>query len=468
MALSLGQVSYLEDLPMAKRQCHTFSGSFLSNGIFSKQVLKTICLSIYYKFDRIAHNRTTEMASLIVNTTFRDQHLTIDASIASEKFELCKIPAANQSSVFSQIVDILNPTRVTIQINNPHAKQVSVRVNDLAAALEISWLILVLCRIFYLFTFENFVQSQLVKSQNEKIANVLAKGLASKYPKDGFKISKKQFKFLTHSFVALRLNDLQLYRKEQAFLGKDHVIGEGGFKRAKEITQKRRPEVLVTPKVATPEAQTKLSLEIELHGKFKDSPHIAKGIGVTWISRNGIKKMGILMPKYPFTMSKIKGLSFREKKRCVLHAALAIQALFERDYLHFDLKPDNIFIDFDETGKARVWVGDLGGVRKFTSLLSDLGTGVKRLFGFASASRNNIADAGYEYTAHYHAPTAQLPVYDKKALTKNVVYSFAKTMQEWLGADLSSDPRLTLMLRKALSTHPENRPDITEIIQLLS
>lgn len=394
----------------------------------------------------------------------------------TSKIQITEIAAKRISHGFAGFAQWLDPTRVSLKITDKNNRRVSISVHNLAKMLEVSFFRIILARLNPFSTLEKFVSKKL---RSHKFSSIVVKSLAKNFlashpDEKVFKIARKKFPFLNNSYLVEKTSkgNFRLYRFERIYYSKDgryhnKLIGEGGFKKVKELTNivTARKMALAVRKKGEPK---KFEDEIQLHEQFQNIPNFAQGKRVTWLNSKSVKKTGILMPRYSGTMASAayKVGDLKAKQKCSLQIALAIKHLFDNGLFHLDIKPDNIFIHILANGSTNAYLGDLGGIRKFTTWYSDAWDAGKSLFGFHMKSKNNIHQNGLEYTPLYSAPELVYSTYSEDGLKKAVIYSLGKTLLKWHG-NSKVNPHLKSMLRNAISNNPKIRPDIDNIIHRL-
>lgn len=282
------------------------------------------------------------------------------------------------------------------------------------------------------------------------------------------KLSRKVHDFCLNSSIIVdrRTDKTKAYAFERA-RGKNLIVGEGGLKKVR-----KAKELFADIDVAVPVPKRGGSLEdeIKLYDELATMPNIAQGERLEWRNSKNEFKTGMVMPFYADTMTtaKAKNLSMKDKHRCAHEVSEAIFKLFAKGLMHYDLKPDNIFIHPDNNGTVHAYVGDLGGIRKFTSFARDAVGMIGSFFGFAN-NQNNIANKDMEFTRGFAAPeilNSDFDIWDEPALKRAVIYSLGKTLDKWYGPDKSIEVRN--LIQEMTLDNPKARPSIETITRKLA
>lgn len=420
------------------------------------------------------------------------------------------IAAKKVSTGFSGLKEKFDFKRVSLKINDKTTKQVSVSVDELAKLLKVAKFQIILSKINPFSNLERFVVDKLQPTFLDLLTEKL------KFKSDAVRISRKVHNFLNDSFLIVKrkkssklkkmgttvkkaggtvfnkvgsklkrkkskpksqeegdssdFDGFDIYRVEKKSKGKrgDKVIGQGSFKKAKLLTdlKTREKKVLAVPKKGF---EKKCKVEATTHEKLESVPNIAQARGVKWLRGDKkSKKVGLLMPCYSGTIDDFKHLAVKEKLKCSLQIAKAVKALFDKKLLHFDIKPDNIFMQ-KEGGVVNAYLADLGGVREFSSISRDIGDLLISKIPLVKKARkeNNILRQGWEFTSDYFPlDLTEADAWDFGKLQKAVIFSFGKTFKPWFSS-YQIGTTLSTLLTKATSNNSIDRPTIDQIIKAL-
>lgn len=159
--------------------------------------------------------------------------------------------------------------------------------------------------------------------------------------------------------------------------GEDAIVGEGSdvvVKEAFEISSKTLCVITVQPQGFR--ADTEMILYQELYPQRVSLTGLTKVYGRTcWRSKNGehITKVGIIMPRYQSDLLKemrsLQNASWETRKKLAIEFAQGLAALHKIDWIHRDLKPDNLFLD----AKGHIYIGDLRRAERASVVRAPIG-----------------------------------------------------------------------------------------------
>lgn len=400
---------------------------------------------------------------------YKSNQFEFYSSDNENKIKIAQVRAEALSKGFFGNFDL---TKVVIQTTDSNYSKIRVSLTELHNQFGISYKTLIYSVIGSYFgispKIESLIQNQL--NTPEKI-KAFAQNYLRQFPVEStnFKLSRKVHTFLTNSYVVERTTSGNYFHKclkEFSFGNlryKNKVIGAGGMKTATGLQNLESDQKTVLA-ISQKGYEKFLTPEIKYHEDLYKFPHIAKGKKVEWINARNVRKEGILMPHYPHTMSSAKKhIPNHVKVKCAVQLTQAVKSLLDRNLVHLDIKPDNVFMN----ANYEVFLADLGGIREFTSPGQELKDWFKSFF-VNVPKRNDIQTKGLIYTPGYCAPETVLGSvdhYSKSNLEKNIVVSLGKTFQEFFD---DKPLALKVLIQKMISPEIAQRPKIEDVLNILN
>lgn len=295
------------------------------------------------------------------------------------------------------------------------------------------------------------------------------------------KLSRKaatlQEKGIQHSITITKTGTVFVH------LHKEHkdAVGSGGFKVVKQniplnaagraIRAMQKPETLK-------QKPNMMRDEYQFYKRF-EGPGFAKALGL--IAHRG--RTGILMDFYPTNFQKMSSTpgvpSAKTKVSGMLQLAVAVAKMHSENVLHLDLKPENVYAEWDPANpeKLEVFLGDLGGCREINKDNLEAMKNWPRTPNYQAPERGGytfLDDGSIDPVKQYGLPKAELA----KA---GEMYSLGKTFLEFhLGRSLTVEEAGNFAKRepadkssvehlcwRMLQENPKTRPPALEVVRAL-
>lgn len=196
----------------------------------------------------------------------------------------------------------------------------------------------------------------------------------------------------------------------------DH-LGEGGFKTVKLAKNVFSEEFIVIAHLKASKESNKqvesLAKEYDLHKKFQGIGFMKVYDFIVYKNKTTAGKHAILAAYYPTDMKKVVlGNDIMPKKtqaKALFEVALALAKMHQENYVHLDIKPDNIYLKWDAAHPENIEVGlgDFGEVKELTK------KNFKQMDGWAG-------------TPDYNSPERYAKIYRNWQVNRNFVRPLLK------------------------------------------
>ena len=220
---------------------------------------------------------------------------------------------------------------------------------------------------------------------------VLKKFLQGKVVTDVIKLSRVQVNGLTRSYTLFPDGRISVHVKEAELVRvgreiKQGVLGKGGYKKAKFMKNTETGEISVRGVLMLRMDPLQRKKMMDFMEEVKGAENILQLEYVSWkpkpkkaaslfsVKRNGAGAMreAFISKYYPFSGDKLLSLISEKKIPQPVHASIAlqiakgVQTMHQKGWVHRDIKPDNIFIQWDaaDPEKAKAVIADFDTVHK--------------------------------------------------------------------------------------------------------
>lgn len=266
-------------------------------------------------------------------------------------------------------------------------------------------------------------------------------------------------------------DNVSLIKHEGEIYIRGKLLGEGASKKAKLITNiegkqlARITVIKADEEPLTKERLEKLKNEKKLLTKLKGVEGVIQLVTVTDIKKKkGTQepKEGMVLEYYSGHLGSLMIPNVAHRLEFLLAAAIGVKNAHDRGVYHRDIKPDNIFVNYDKEkladSKAVVADFDISISRDDPNFVQNVKTG----YGYFAAPETE--DEGKWDAAKAKAPPG---LSEEELAAKPDIYAFGETLRD-LMPSRDSRPEIDQLVKEMTNENPWERPSMDDFINRLS